>query len=69
MATPRTMTVMERIALTRLRRFEKIAQVAEQSESPLWQKLAHQAAKSAYRDALLVGLDDQVIERRADRAA
>jgi hypothetical protein len=60
---------MERIALTRLRRFEKIAQVAEQSESPLWQKLAHQAAKSAYRDAILAGLDERVIERRTTRAA
>jgi hypothetical protein len=68
MATPQ-MTVMERIALTRLRRFEKIAQVAEQSESPLWQKLAHQAAKSAYRDALLAGLDERTIERRTTRAA
>jgi hypothetical protein len=64
MATPQ-MTVMERIALTRLRRFEKIAQVAEQSESPLWQKLAKQAAKSAYRDALLVGLNEKAIERHA----
>jgi hypothetical protein len=68
MATP-TMTVMERIALTRLRRFEKIAQVAEQSESPLWQKLAQQAAKSAYRDALLAGLNEQSLERRSGRAA
>ena len=64
MATPQ-MTVMERLALTRLRRFEKIAQVAEQSESPLWQKLAQQAAKSAYRDALLVGLNEKAIERHA----
>jgi hypothetical protein len=68
MATPQ-MTVMERLALTRLRRFEKIAQVAEQSESPLWQKLAHQAAKNAYRDALLVGLDERTIERRSAQAA
>jgi hypothetical protein len=68
MSTPQ-MTVMERLALTRLRRFERIARVAEQSESPLWQKLARQAAKSAYRDALLVGLNEQTIERRAARAA
>jgi hypothetical protein len=68
MATPQ-MTVMERIALTRLRRFEKIAQVAAESESPLWQKLAQQAAESAYRDALLVGLDELTIERRSARAA
>lgn len=64
MATPK-MTVMERIALTRLRRFERIAQVAEQSESPLWQTLAQQAAKNAYRDALLAGLNKQTIERHA----
>jgi hypothetical protein len=68
MSTPE-MTVMERLALTRLRRFEKIARVAEQSESPLWQKLARQAAKNAYRDALLVGLNEQTIERREARAA
>jgi hypothetical protein len=68
MSTPQ-MTVMERLALTRLRRFEKIAKVAEQSESPLWQKLARQAAQSAYRDALLVGLNEQTIERRSARAA
>ena len=68
MATPQ-MTVMERIAITRLRRFERIAQVAEQSESPLWQKLAHQAAKNAYRDALLVGLNEQSLERRSGHAA
>jgi hypothetical protein len=65
MATPQNMTLMERIALTRLRRFERIARVAEQSESPLWRKLAHQAAKGAYRDALLVGLNEKIIERRA----
>jgi hypothetical protein len=68
MATPQ-MTVMERLALTRLRRFEKIAEIAEQSESPLWQKLAHQAAKSAYRDALLIGLDERTLERRSGEAA
>ena len=68
MSTPQ-MTVMERLALTRLRRFEKIARVAEQSESPLWQTLARQAAKSAYRDALLAGLKEQTIERRTARAA
>ena len=68
MATPQ-MTVMERLALTRLRRFERIAKVAEQSESPLWQTLAHEAAKNAYRDALLVGLDERTIERRSAQAA
>ena len=68
MATPQ-MTVMERLALTRLRRFEKIARVAEQSESPLWQSLARHAAKNAYRDALLIGLNEQAIERREVRAA
>lgn len=65
MLTPQTTTLMERLALTRLRRFERIAAVAEQSESPLWRKLARQAAKSAYRDALLVGLNENAIEQRA----
>jgi hypothetical protein len=60
---------MERVALTRLRRFQRIANVAEQSESPLWQNLARQAAENAYRDCLLVGLNQNALERRSPAQA
>lgn len=64
-----TTTLMERVALTRLRRFQRIANVADQSESPLWQRLARQAAEGAYRDCLLVGLREEALERRSPARA
>jgi hypothetical protein len=57
------LSLMERVALTRLRRFERVAVVAEQSDSAIWQRLARQAARSAYRDALLAA------SARGDREA
>ena len=61
------LSLMERVALTRLRRFERVARVADQSGSPLWQELAHQAARAAYRDCLLAasaaGRDEGFVER------
>jgi hypothetical protein len=50
------LTLMQRVALTRLQRFERVARVAEQSDSKIWQILARRSAENAYRDALLVGL-------------
>jgi hypothetical protein len=50
------LTLMQRVALTRLQRFTRVAAVAELSDSPIWQTLARQSAANAYRDALLVGL-------------
>lgn len=57
------LSLMERVALTRLRRFERVAVAAEYSGSPIWQRLAHQAARSAVRDALLAA------SARGDREA
>jgi hypothetical protein len=48
--------LMQRVALTRLRRFERLAAVAQTSSSPLWRRLAYQAAAAAMRDCLLAGL-------------
>ena len=56
------LTLMQRVALTRLRRFVRVAQVAEESDSPLWQELARRSAANAYRDALLLGLSRQAAE-------
>jgi hypothetical protein len=52
--------LMQRVALTRLRRFERVAVVADESGSPLWRRLAAHAAASALRDCLLLGLDPRV---------
>jgi hypothetical protein len=62
--------LMERVALTRLRRFERVAAVAAESGSPLWRALARSAAAAALRDCLLLGLDGQVgpHARRAERS-
>lgn len=49
-------TLMQRLALVRLRRFERVAAAAEQSESEIWQRLARVSARNAYRDCLLAGL-------------
>lgn len=57
------LSLMERVALTRLRRFERVSAVAQGSGSPIWQRLAHQAARAAYRDALLAA------SARGDREA
>jgi hypothetical protein len=57
--TQSNLTLMQRVALTRLQRFARVARVAEQSDSPLWQTLARRSAANAYRDALLVGLGAQ----------
>jgi hypothetical protein len=54
--TQSELTLMQRVALTRVRRFARVAVVAEQSGSPLWQELARRSAANAYRDALLLGL-------------
>ena len=48
--------LMQRIALTRLRRFERVAAAANESGSPLWRRLASHAATAALRDCLLLGL-------------
>lgn len=63
------LTLMQRVALTRLHRFDRIVAIAEQSESPLWQSLARRAAHSAYRDCLLTGLDEVPREQAPARAA
>jgi hypothetical protein len=48
--------LLERFALIRLRRFARLAAVAEESGSPLWHDLAKHAARQAYRDYLLLGM-------------
>ena len=63
MDTTNELSLMERVALTRLRRFERVAAVAEVSGSTIWQRLARQAARSAYRDTLLAA------SARGDREA
>jgi hypothetical protein len=65
-------SLMERVALTRLRRFERVAKVAETSGSPMWQTLARQAARNAYRDYLLAASlagRDEAFLARLGRAA
>ena len=52
-------TLMERVALTRLRRFEEIVAIAEQSDAPLWRTLARIAARAAMRDCLLAASSRQ----------
>jgi hypothetical protein len=47
--------LMQRVALARLRRCERIAAVADASGSPLWRRLAGHAAAAAMHDCLLVG--------------
>jgi hypothetical protein len=62
-ATTQTeLTLMQRVAITRLQRFVRVARVAEQSDSPLWQELARRSAANAYRDAVLAGLSSQAAE-------
>jgi hypothetical protein len=56
------LTLMQRVAITRLQRFVRVARVAEESDSPLWQALARRSAANAYRDALLLGLSSQAAE-------
>ena len=60
--TQTELTLMQRVALTRLQRFTRVARVAEESDSPLWQELARRSAANAYRDALLVGLSSQALD-------
>ena len=60
------LALMQRVALTRLRRFARVARVAEQSDSPLWHDLARLSAANAYRDALLLGLSRQAAEIAGD---
>jgi hypothetical protein len=60
--TQSELTLMQRVALTRVRRFSRVAVVAEQSGSPLWQELARRSAANAYRDALLLGLGREADE-------
>ena len=59
-------TLMQRLALARLRRFERVAAVAERSESEIWQRLARQAARNAMRDCLLLGLTTDQARRTHD---
>ena len=47
------LSLMERVALTRLHRFERVAAVAETSGSTIWRDLACVSARNAYRDVLL----------------
>jgi hypothetical protein len=51
--------LLGRFALIRLRRFERLAAVAEESGSALWRELARSAARAAYRDYLLLGLSGE----------
>lgn len=65
------LSLMERVALTRLRRFERVAAVAENSGSEIWQRLARQAARAAYRDTLLAASargDREAAKRLTDEA-
>ncbi len=57
------LTLMERVALTRLRRFERLAAVADRSDSPLWRRLAGHAAAGAMRDCILLGLAPETRDR------
>ncbi|HEY3079911.1 MAG TPA: enolase C-terminal domain-like protein [Chloroflexota bacterium] len=69
--------LLGRFALIRLRRFERLAAVAEESGSALWRELARSAARAAYRDYLLLGmagdagaaLDPEPTDARAGDAA
>lgn len=68
------MALMERVAYDRLRRFNHISAIAEESESPLWRKLAERSARSALRDYLVVGMaqraaDDLAPDQIASEAA
>jgi hypothetical protein len=53
-----TQDLMRCVALTRLRRFERVAAVAKRSDSPIWQRLAEQAARAAMRDYLLLTMPE-----------
>jgi hypothetical protein len=69
--TTNELSLMERVALTRLRRFERVAVAAEDSGSPIWQRLARQAARAAYRDTLLAASargDREAAQRLTDEA-
>jgi hypothetical protein len=57
--TPDSAELLERFTIVRLRRFQRLAAIAEESGSQLWRDLARSAARSAYRDYLLLGLADQ----------
>jgi hypothetical protein len=63
------LSLMERVALTRLRRFERVATVAETAESPIWQRLARQSARLAYRDLLLAASARQSYATLVDGSA
>jgi hypothetical protein len=62
-------TLMQRVALTRLRRFERIAAVADASGSLLWRRLAGHAAAQALRDVVLLGLPTDAEEDADELAA
>ena len=64
-ATTEIHDLMQRVAVARLRRFARIAEIAEQSDSKIWQDLAHASARAAYRDVLLLGLGQQADELAA----
>jgi hypothetical protein len=63
------LTLMQRVALTRLRRFERVAAVADASGSPLWRRLAGHAAAQALRDVVLLGLPTDADEESDALAA
>jgi hypothetical protein len=68
---PVTTSLLERLALVRLNRFARVAAAAEGSASPIWQGLARTAARSAYRDCLLLGLSRQaqeIVDRQPEHA-
>ncbi|HEY3079814.1 MAG TPA: hypothetical protein VGM69_07880 [Chloroflexota bacterium] len=62
-------TLMGQVALTRLRRRERIAGMAEQSHSPIWRRLARQAIAAAQQDCRLAGLNRNTVESTRRRTA
>jgi hypothetical protein len=62
-------TLMGKVALTRLQRRERIATIAEQSHSPIWRRLARQAINAAQRDCRMAGLNSRTVEAARRRAA
>jgi hypothetical protein len=64
-------TLMGKVALTRLHRRERIADMAEQSHSPIWRRLARHAVAAARHDCRLAGVNERRLgaHRRTARAA
>jgi hypothetical protein len=62
-------TLMGQVALTRLRRRERIAAIAEQSHSPIWRRLAREAIASAQSDCRIAGVHRKTVRSAARRSA